>query len=78
MPPDRCADLAHCMSQDLALLPHSLRCGDPVRSLRYLLRGRAGEPRPAFVWTGGALQEKSVNLEHSGLAPMYPAFGWSS
>ena len=30
------------------------------------------------VWTGGALQEKSVKLECSGLAPMYPAFGWSS
>jgi len=30
------------------------------------------------VWTGGALQEKSVSLECSGLAPMYPAFGWSS
>ena len=30
------------------------------------------------VWTGGASQEKSVNLEHSGLAPMYPAFRWSS
>jgi hypothetical protein len=27
---------------------------------------------------GGALQEKSVRLEFSGLAPMYPAFGWSS
>ena len=30
------------------------------------------------VWTGGALQEKSVRLECSGLAPMYPAFGWSA
>ena len=30
------------------------------------------------VWTGGVLQEKSVKLEYLGLAPMYPAFGWSS
>ena len=29
------------------------------------------------VWTGGALQEGSVRQECSGLAPMYPAFGWS-
>ena len=29
------------------------------------------------VWTGGALQEGSVRLESSGLAPMYPAFGRS-
>jgi hypothetical protein len=27
------------------------------------------------VWTGGALQEKSVRLESSGLATMYPALG---
>ena len=30
------------------------------------------------VWTGGALQEKSVKLEYLGLAPMYPASEWSS
>lgn len=29
------------------------------------------------VWTGGALQEKSVSWVF-GLASMYPAFGWSS
>ena len=29
------------------------------------------------VWTGGALQEKSVRMEEFGLASMYPAFGWS-
>ena len=46
---------------------------------------RAGRSREVYfahradvVWTGGALQEKSVKLECSGLAPMYPAFGWSS
>ena len=40
---------------------------------------RAGvESLDPNVWTGGALQEKSVKLECLGLAPMYPAFGWSS
>jgi hypothetical protein len=36
--------------------------------------GAANNPH---VWTGGALQEGSVRLESSGVAPMYPAFGWS-
>jgi hypothetical protein len=30
------------------------------------------------VWTGGALQEKSVSFGVFGLAPMYPALRWSS
>ena len=28
-----------------------------------------------YVWTGGALQEKSERMEEFGLASMYPAFG---
>jgi hypothetical protein len=38
-------------------------------------RHRTGRHDPN-VWTGGALQEKSVSWVF-GLAPMYPAFGWS-
>jgi hypothetical protein len=37
---------------------------------------RPVDPDPN-VWTGGALQEKSVSWVF-GLASMYPAFGWSS
>jgi hypothetical protein len=33
--------------------------------------------RDPDVWTGGALQEGSVRAGEFGLAPMYPAFGWS-
>jgi len=31
--------------------------------------------RGCIVWTGGALQEKSVRMEEFGLASMYPACG---
>jgi hypothetical protein len=30
-----------------------------------------------YVWSGRALQENFVELAVSGLASMYPAFGWS-
>jgi hypothetical protein len=58
------------------------RCGSLL-----LHRGGLTPPPPCWspgahandpnVWTGGALQEKSVSWVF-GLASMYPAFGWSS
>jgi hypothetical protein len=48
-----------CSRQQLAHLPHSLRCGDRVRLQSYVCCGgvassmRADGPRAAIVWAGG-------------------------
>jgi hypothetical protein len=56
------------------------RCSDLVRNRRVnrsSLDIVARTVRDPNVWTGGVLQEKSESWVF-GLAPMYPAFGWSS
>src|SRR5262245_45891625 len=51
------------MSAPRPFLPHAVRDNDAI------------DPN---VWTGGALQERSVSVGVFGLAPMYPALRWSS
>jgi len=88
---DHNIDMRSSQRRDRRLLPSTsaiLPTSWPAATQRHLIERRTLMAlcyRPDLVnflvslrvWTGGALQEKSVRMEEFGLASMYPAFGWS-